>query len=205
MIVLDATIVNIALPSIQRALGLLATGRSWVLNAYTLAFGGLLLLGGRGGDLFGRRRMFIAGCADLRRRVWPVASHTRRGCFARGRCRARRAIASPTALALITTTFAEGAGAQPRVRRLRRRLGGRRGDRLLLGGMLTEWLSWRWVLFVNVPIGVALAIATPVRPAGERARRRPLDLPGALTSTVGVVAAWCTGSSTRASRRLERP
>jgi len=157
------TIVNIALPQIQQALGFSTTDLSWVLNAYTLTFGGLLLLGGRAGDILGRRRVFIAGIL-----VFTVASFLGGLATCAGWLLAARAlqgvggaIAAPTALALVTTNFAEGeernrafgvfgavAGA-----------GGALG--LLAGGMLTSWLSWRWVLFVNVPIGVLLASLAP--------------------------------------------
>ena len=138
------------------------TDMTWALNAYTLAFGGLLLLGGRAGDILGRRQMFIFGLGlfiagqparrpvdHLRDCCWSVASIQGVG----------GAIAAPTALSLITTAVPGRPRAQPRIRRLRRRcpaLARRSG--LLLGGILTEYLDWRWVLFVNVPIGVALMI-----------------------------------------------
>jgi EmrB/QacA subfamily drug resistance transporter len=188
MIVLDATIVNIALPSIQRALHFNTTSLAWVLNAYTLAFGGLLLLGGRTGDLFGRRRMFITG-------ILIFAGASLAGGFAPTSgflliCRVLQgvggAIASPTALALVTTTFAEGPARNRAFGVYAAVSGAGAAIGLILGGVLTSSLSWRWVLFVNVPIGVALAIATPfVLPESERNPGR-LDLPGAITSTLGV-------------------
>jgi EmrB/QacA subfamily drug resistance transporter len=190
MVVLDATIVNIALPQIQQALGFSTTDLSWVLNAYTLTFGGLLLLGGRAGDILGRRRVFIAGIL-----VFTAASFLGGLATSAGWLLAARAlqgvggaIAAPTALALITTNFAEGpernrafgvfgavAGA-----------GGALG--LLAGGMLTSWLSWRWVLFVNVPIGVLLAALAPLYITESERQPGRFDLAGALTSTAGMTA-----------------
>ena len=188
MVVLDATIVNVALPQMQAALHFSATGLSWVLNAYTLTFGGLLLLGARAGDLLGRRRTFVAGIG-----VFTVASLL--GGFAPtgGLLLAARALqgvgaalAAPSSLALLTTMFAE-----PRERLRAIGLftavsvgGGALG--LIMGGMLTEWASWRWVMFVNVPIGAAvIAVGRAVLP--ETARHRgTFDLPGALLSTLGM-------------------
>jgi EmrB/QacA subfamily drug resistance transporter len=190
MVVLDATIVNIALPQVQQALGFSTTDLSWVLNAYTLTFGGLLLLGGRAGDILGRRRVFIAGIL-----IFTLASFLGGLATSAGWLLAARAlqgvggaIAAPTALALITTNFAEGpernrafgvfgavAGA-----------GGALG--LLAGGMLTSWLSWRWVLFVNVPIGVLLAVLAPLYITESERQPGRFDLAGALTSTAGMTA-----------------
>jgi EmrB/QacA subfamily drug resistance transporter len=188
MIILDATIVNIALPSIQQALHFSTTSLAWVLNAYTLAFGGLLLLGGRTGDLFGRRRMFIIG-------ILIFAGASLAGGFAPTSgfllvCRVLQgvggAIASPTALALVTTTFAEGPARNRAFGVYAAVSGAGAAIGLILGGVLTSSFSWRWVFFVNVPIGVLLAIATPfVLPESERNPGR-LDLPGAITSTLGV-------------------
>ena len=190
MVVLDATIVNVALPHIQRALGFSGTGLEWVVNAYALAFGGLLLLGGRAGDLLGRRRVFIAGillfsAASLAggfatTQAWLLAARAVQGVGA--------AIIAPTALSLVTTTFAEG---PPRNRAMSvyaamSVTGGVVG--LIAGGLLTTYASWRWVLFVNVPIGIVVALAAP-RVVGETARHRGrFDLPGAVTGTGGLVA-----------------
>ncbi|HTW18775.1 MAG TPA: MFS transporter [Mycobacteriales bacterium] len=191
MVVLDATIVNIALPHIHTALHFSATGLSWVLNAYTLVFGGLLLLGGRTGDLFGRRRMFIIGVL-----VFALASLA--GGFAqdKGFLLAMRAIqgvggaiASPTALALVTTTFPEGPERNQAFGVYAAVSGAGAAVGLILGGVLTDLLSWRWVLFVNAPIGVALAIAAPmVIVETERRRAGSLDIQGAVTSTGGMAA-----------------
>src|SRR4029434_8997900 len=190
MVVLDATIVNVALPDIQRALGFSGSGLEWVVNAYALTFGGLMLLGGRAGDLLGRRRMFIAGlllfsAASLlggfaTSEAWLLAARAVQGAGA--------AIIAPTALALITTTFGEGA---PRNRAMAvyaamSVAGGAVG--LLAGGLLTTYASWRWVLFVNVPIGLAAALAAP-RVLGEsKPQHGRFDLPGAITATGGITA-----------------
>src|SRR3954471_12903519 len=163
MVVLDATTVNIALPHMQRALHFTNTNLAWVLNSYTLVFGGLLLLGGRAGDLFGRRRMFMTGVL-----IFAFASLAGGFAWDKGWLLAMRAlqgvggaIASPTALSLVTTTFDEG-------RERNRAFGGYAAVSgagaaigLILGGLLTDYLSWRWVLFVNVPIGLTIFIATP--------------------------------------------
>jgi EmrB/QacA subfamily drug resistance transporter len=190
MVVLDATIVNVALPHIQRSLGFSGSGLEWVVNAYALAFGGLLLLGGRAGDLLGRRKMFIAGLL-----LFSAASLA--GGFATSQAfllaaRAVQgvggAITAPAALSLITNTFPEG---PPRNRALSvyaamSIAGGAIG--LLGGGLLTTYASWRWVLFVNVPIGAGVALAAR-RVLSETPRRRGrFDLPGAITGTGGVAA-----------------
>jgi EmrB/QacA subfamily drug resistance transporter len=188
MVVLDATIVNVALPGIQSALGFSGTGLEWVVNAYALTFGGLLLLGGRAGDLLGRRRVFIAGIllftlASLlggfaTSQWWLLAARALQGIGG--------AITAPTALSLITTNFREG---PPRNRAMAvysamSVAGGSVG--LIAGGLLTTYASWRWVLFVNVPIGVVVALAAP-RVLTESPRRRGrFDLPGAVTATLGL-------------------
>jgi EmrB/QacA subfamily drug resistance transporter len=191
MVVLDATIVNIALPYIHSALGFSQTGLSWVLNAYTLTFGGLLLLGGRAGDLFGRRRMFMIGVV-----VFAIASLL--GGFAQDQAwllvtRALQgvggAIASPTALSLVTTNFAEGPARNRAFGVYAAVSGAGAAVGLILGGVLTSELSWRYVLFVNFPIGVALALATPfVIAESDRVSHDSLDLLGAVTSTVGMAS-----------------
>jgi len=164
MVVLDATIVNIALPHIRTALhfGNVAD-LSWVLNAYTLVFGGLLLLGGRAGDLFGRRRMFITGVL-----IFALASLAGGFAWDKGWLLAMRAlqgvggaIASPTALSLIASTFDEGKDRNRAFGVYAAVSGAGAAIGLILGGLLTDYLSWRWVLFVNAPIGVGIAIATP--------------------------------------------
>ncbi|WP_232668667.1 MFS transporter [Pseudonocardia sp. TRM90224] len=190
MVVLDATVVNVALPAIQTELGFSPTGLSWVLNAYAITLGGLLLLGGRAGDLFGRRRMFTAGIA-----VFTVASLL--GGFAldpftllaaRVLQGVGAAAAGPNALALLMVTFSEP---RARARALSvwaavSSVGGSIG--LILGGLLTESISWRWVLFINVPIGIVLLLMIRhAIPVTEGARGR-VDVAGALTSTAGMTA-----------------
>ena len=190
MVVLDATIVNVALPHVQRALGFSGTGLEWVVNAYALTFGGLLLLGGRAGDILGRRRMFIAdivlfSAASLlggfaTTQAWLLAARAAQGVGA--------AVIAPTALALITTTFPEG---PPRNRAMgvysAMSIGGAAVG-LMAGGLLTTYLSWRWVLFVNVPIGAIVALLAPRALAGAPGRRGRFDFPGAITSTAGLAA-----------------
>jgi len=190
MIILDMTVVNIALPSIASGLHLSAPSLSWVLNAYTLTFGGLLLLGGRAGDILGRRRVFIAGIvlftvASLAgglatSAAWLLAARAVQG--------AGGAIASPAVLALITASFSEG---RERTRALGIYTavamgGGSLG--LVLGGVITEWVSWRWVLFINVPIGIAVALAAPLFLTESRRQPGRFDLAGAVTSTAGMTA-----------------
>src|SRR5690349_22395082 len=190
MVVLDATIVNVALPHIQRALGFSGSGLEWVVNAYALTFGGLLLLGGRAGDLLGRRKIFIAGLL-LFSAASLAGGFANSGAFlltARAVQGAGGALVAPAALSLITTTFPEG---PPRTRALgvyaaMSIAGGAIG--LIGGGLLTTYASWRWVLFVNVPIGAAVALAAPRVLAETPRRRGRFDLPGAITGTAGVTA-----------------
>jgi EmrB/QacA subfamily drug resistance transporter len=190
MVVLDATIVNVALPHIQTALGFSGSNLEWVVNAYTLVFGGLLLLGGRSGDLLGRRRIFIAGLlvfalASLAGgfatdQAWLLAARALQGAGA--------AMAAPAALSLIAVTFPEG---PPRNRALgvyaAMSVAGVAVG-LIAGGLLVSYLSWRWVFFVNVPIGLLVAaLATRVLPESQRSTGR-FDLPGAIAGTAGVAA-----------------
>jgi EmrB/QacA subfamily drug resistance transporter len=188
MIVLDVSIVINALPRIHHALGFSATGLSWVQNAYTLTFGGLLLLGARAGDLFGRRRMFVAGIAlftlasaaggAAQSAPWLLAARAAQGAGA--------AIAAPSTLALLMTSFPEGRERTRAVAYYAAVAGGGGSVGLVLGGLLTSWASWRLGLFVNVPVGIALAFAAP-RVLGETERRTGhFDLAGAVTSTLGM-------------------
>ncbi len=189
MVVLDATIVNIALPSIQRALRFTPTGLEWVINAYALTFGGLLLLGGRAGDLFGRRRMFVIGIVVFTlgslaggfatSATWLIIARAAQGVGA--------AIVAPTALSLIADTFREGSERNRALGVYGAVAGAGGALGLLLGGVLTNFASWRWVLFVNVPIGIVLAIMAPRVLAATPGRDGKLDLPGAFTATAGMV------------------
>ncbi|MEJ3742524.1 MFS transporter [Actinomycetes bacterium KLBMP 9797] len=190
LIILDVTIVNVAIPQIQHALGFSAASVSWVVNAYTLAFGGLLLLGGRAGDILGQRRVLLAGVllftvASLLGGLalttwWLVAARAAQGIGA--------ALIAPGTLALIATTFPEGG---PRTRALAiysavSAGGGSIG--LLLGGVLTDWVSWRLGLFVNVPLGIAVLLIAPKVVQESRPQPGRFDLGGAVTSTVGMAA-----------------
>ncbi|MFI1016410.1 MFS transporter [Streptomyces sp. NPDC020965] len=190
MVVLDVTIVNIALPHIQTALDFSTTSLSWVVNAYTLTFGGLLLLGGRIGDILGRRKVFMTGVA-----LFAVASLLGGLSQSSGELLAARAlqgvggaIASPTALALITTTFAEGPARNRAFGVFAAVSAGGGAIGLLAGGILVEWLDWRWVFFVNVPIAVLILLAAPRWIAESERHPGHFDIAGALTSTLGMVA-----------------
>jgi EmrB/QacA subfamily drug resistance transporter len=190
VIVIDASIVNVALPSIGAALHFSRDNLSWVVNAYTLTFGGFLLLGGRLADLLGRRKMFMIGLvlfslASLagglaQSEAWLIVARAVQGLGA--------AIVSPAALSIITTTFAEG---HERNRALGvwgavAGAGGAAG--VLLGGVLTSGLSWRWVLFVNVPIGLIAATLAPRILLESHADdgTEGFDIPGAVTVTAGL-------------------
>jgi EmrB/QacA subfamily drug resistance transporter len=189
VIVLDASIVNVALPSIGGALAFSQDDLSWVVNAYTLTFGGFLLLGGRLADLLGRRRMFIAGLilfslASLggglaQSDVQLVAARAVQGLGA--------AIISPAALSLVTTMFSEGAERNKALGVWGAVAGSGGAAGVLLGGVLTEYAGWEWVLFVNVPIGLLAAFAAPrLLPESRDDRRRAFDLAGAFTVTAGL-------------------
>ena len=188
MVVLDATIVNVALPHIQRALGFSGSGLEWVVNAYAVTFGGLLLLGGRTGDRLGRRRVFTGGLLLFSAASflgglatsewWLLAARAIQG--------AAGAVIAPTALALITTNFPEGQARNRAMGVYSAMAGGGGAVGLLLGGILTTYVSWRWVFFVNVPIGIVVAAAAP-RVLAESARRPGrIDIAGAVTGTAGV-------------------
>jgi EmrB/QacA subfamily drug resistance transporter len=188
MIVLDATIVNVALPHIQSSLGFSSSGLSWVLNAYVLTFGGLLLLGARTGDLLGRRRTFTAGIGlfSLSSLVGGLATSSWMLLAARAVQGVGGALAAPAALALLTVIFPEGAA---RVRAIGlftivSAAGAATG--LVAGGLLTEWASWRWVMYVNVPIGLAVMAVGLITLVETRGRHGRFDLASAVTSTVGM-------------------
>jgi MFS family permease len=156
--------VNIALPHIQTGLHFSTTSLSWVLNGYTLTFGGLLLLGGRAGDILGRRRMFIVGITifTLASLVGGLATSAGMLLAARAVQGVGGALASPAVLALVVSAFPEG---RERTRALGIYTGVVTGGSslgLVLGGVIAEWLSWRWVLFINVPIGILVVAAAPL-------------------------------------------
>ena len=193
VIVIDASIVNVALPSIGAHLHFSRDDLTWVVNAYTLTFGGFLLLGGRMADLLGRRRMFMLGLvvfslASLagglaQSETWLIAARAVQGLGA--------AIVSPAALSIITTTFADGPERNRALGIWGAVAGAGGAAGVLLGGILTSGLSWRWVLFVNVPIGL---IAAALAPRTLRESRREMgshppnsfDIPGAVTVTGGL-------------------
>ena len=186
LVILDTSIVGIALPAIQRSLGFDAAGLQWIFNAYVVAFGGLLLLGGRLADLYGPRRLFGIGFAVLTvsSLVAGLADSGTTLLIARAVQGAGAALIAPAALSMVMGLFA----AQPA--ELRKALGfwgasaaagGTAG--VFLGGVITEWLSWRWTFLINVPIGVLVLLATPAwLPRGER-RRGSIDIAGSLTVT----------------------
>jgi EmrB/QacA subfamily drug resistance transporter len=190
MVVLDATIVNIALPHIQSALSFSTTDLSWVLNAYTLTFGGLLLLGGRAGDILGRRRVFVFGILlfSLASLLGGFAQEPWQLLAARSLQGVGGAICSPTSLALITSTFPEGPERNRAFGVFAAVSAGGGAIGLLAGGMLTEWLSWRWVLFVNVPIGLLIAFLSPIFIHESERHPGRFDILGAITSTGGMAS-----------------
>src|SRR6202167_683171 len=189
MVVLDTTIVNVALPHIQEGLGLSGGEVSWVINGYLLTFGGLLLLGARSGDLLGRRRTFLAGIVifslsslfgGLAVSGWMLLS-------ARALPGVGAALAAPSSLALLTTVFSEG---PQRIRAIGlfttvSAAGGAIG--LVAGGALTQLVSWRWVMFVNVPIGIAVLLVGRIALQETPRRSGHFDIGGAVTSTLGMV------------------
>jgi EmrB/QacA subfamily drug resistance transporter len=193
MVVLDATVVNVALPTIQRDVGFSEQSLSWILNAYTLMFGGFLLLGGRLADRLGRRRLFAAGIslfsgASL---ICGVSQSEGMLLVARGLQGLGGALVSPAALSIILTTFAEGSERNRALAVWGAIAGAGGAIGLLLGGVIVEALSWRWVFFINVPIGAAvLALAPRIVPESrsESAARGGYDAEGAISITVGTIA-----------------
>jgi EmrB/QacA subfamily drug resistance transporter len=187
MIVLDASIVNIALPHIQTDLGFSDAGRQWVVTAYALAFGSLLMLGGRLGDLLGRRRMFVTGVLIFTggSLLGGVAPNPTVMLLARVLQGAGAALAAPAALALINTTFPAGKERNRAMATYAAMSGIGLAVGLILGGALTE-LDWRWTFFINVPIGLFVALIAPRVLVESESNDGTLDLPGAITGTVGL-------------------
>lgn len=190
MVILDATIVNVALPTIKQALHFSASNLEWLITAYALTFGGLLLFGGRTGDLYGKRRMFMVGIAvfSVSSLLGGLATDQTWLIVTRGLQGIGGAIASPTALSLIAINFAEG-HERNRAMGVYSAMSGAGGAiGLLLGGLLTSYVSWRWIFFVNVPIGlVGLILAPRVLVESDPGRGR-LDAPGAVTATAGMLS-----------------
>src|SRR5687767_4510292 len=190
MVVLDIAIVNVALPSIQTDLGFSQENLQWVVSAYALFFGGFLLLGGRVSDIVGRRRVFVAGLI-----VFTGASLLSGLAWSEGALIAARALQglgaamiTPAALSILSTTFAEGKernaalGAWGAVGAFGAVAG------VLLGGVLTDWLSWEWIFYVNVPVGIAALLLAPVLLRESRDLKvRSFDAPGAVLVTGGLV------------------
>jgi EmrB/QacA subfamily drug resistance transporter len=191
MVILDATVVNVALPSIQRDLGMTQSELQWVVNSYTLIFGGFLLLGGRAGDLLGRKRLFLAGlviftAASLLNGVAPSSELL---IIARGLQGLGGALISPAALSIVTTTFAEGPERTKAMGVWSGIAAGGGAVGLLLGGVLTELLSWPWVFFVNLPVGViAFVLSLRLVPESrDPSKHRGFDIAGAVTVTAGLI------------------
>src|SRR5438874_5507470 len=191
MVVLDATVVNIALPSAQADLGFSNDARQWVVTAYALAFGSLLLLGGRLADLFGRKRAFLVGLAGFAAvsALGGASGGIEMLLVARAAQGIFGALLAPAALSLLTTTFTD-----PKERGRAFGVygaigGGGAAIGLLLGGVLTEYLDWRWCMFVNIIFAVAAFIGGAILLRGEKADQRPkLDLPGTITASAGLFA-----------------
>jgi EmrB/QacA subfamily drug resistance transporter len=192
MVVLDATITNVALPSIQVDLGMTEADLQWVVNAYTLIFGGFLLLGGRAGDLIGRKKVFLGGvivftlasllCGLAQGDTWLILARGLQGLGA--------ALISPAALSIVTTTFEEGAQRTKAMGVWAAIAVGGGAVGLVVGGMLVEWASWEWVFFVNVPVGIAaFALSFVLVPEStDEHAHRSFDIAGAVTVTAGLVA-----------------
>ena len=191
MVVLDFSIVNVALPAMQKSLEFSQQNLQWIISAYALTFGGFLLLGGRAADLFGRRRVFMAGLGlfvlaslvgGLAQSQWVLVT-------ARAFQGLGAAIVSPAALSILTTTFAEGSERNRALSLWGAVAAGGFAAGVLLGGILTDWLNWRWVMFVNVPIGLAAIGFSPVvlSESREQTTTQQIDLAGAATVTAGLV------------------
>jgi EmrB/QacA subfamily drug resistance transporter len=190
MVVLDASVVITALPDIRTDLGFSVAGLSWVQNIYALAFGGLLLLGARMGDLLGRRQVFIGGIALFtvasmlgglaQSETWLLAARALQGVGA--------AIAAPSTLALLTVSFPEGSERTRAIALYSAVASAGASIGLVLGGMLTSWISWRWSLFINVPIGAVLITLAPAYLPETERHTGEFDVAGAATSTLGMSA-----------------
>ena len=191
MVVLDITVVNIALPSMQRGLHFSPANLQWIVNGYTLVFGGFLLLGGRAADLFGRKRLFLIGVG-----VFTVASMLNGLAQSSGMLIVGRglqglggALVSPAALSIVTTTFTDGEQRTKALGVWSAIAAGGSAVGLLVGGALTDLASWRWVFFVNLPVGIITFVLALRFVAESRVNlaRRSLDLAGAFTVTSGLV------------------
>ncbi|MCP9213077.1 MFS transporter [Streptomyces sp. NEAU-Y11] len=191
LVVLDVSVVNMALPSMSSSLALTETGLQWVVNAYVLTFAGFLLLGGRAADLFGRKRVFLLGlglftvaslAGGLAQEPWQlIAARAVQGVGA--------AVVSPATLTILTTTFPHGSARTRAIGTWTAVGAGGGAAGALVGGLLTEYLSWRWVLLVNVPVGALVLVAATVWLTESRSgAARRLDIPGAVLVTSGLAA-----------------
>src|SRR6266540_6816569 len=193
MVILDATIVNVALPTIKVDVGFSEQSLSWVLNAYTLMFGGFLLLAGRAADRLGRRRLFVAGIALFSGAslICGLSQSEAMLLIARGAQGLGGAMVSPAALSIVLTKFAEGPERNRALAVWGAIAGAGGAVGLLLGGVIVELLSWRWVFFVNVPIGaIVLALTPRIVPESrpESASEGGYDAEGAVAITLGTIA-----------------
>jgi EmrB/QacA subfamily drug resistance transporter len=191
MVVLDATIVNVALPTIQQDLDMSDTDLQWIVNAYTLLFGGFLLLGGRAGDLAGRKRIFLAGlvlftsasllCAVAQGATWLIMTRGLQGLGA--------ALVSPAALSIVTATFTEGAERTKALGVWAAIAVGGGAVGLLLGGILVDLLSWPWIFFVNVPVGIVAFLVSLrfVPESRDEHAHKSFDVAGAVAVTAGLI------------------
>ena len=193
MVILDATVVNVALPSIQTRSGDVESELQWVVNSYTLIFGGFLLLGGRAGDLIGRKRLFLAGLVvfTLASLLNGLADSSEFLILARGLQGLGAALVSPAALSIVTTTFAEGRERTKAMGVWSAIAAGGGAVGLLLGGVLTDLFSWPWIFFVNVPVGIAaFVLSLRFVPESKDERGAPaFDVAGAVTVTAGLTDA----------------
>jgi EmrB/QacA subfamily drug resistance transporter len=193
MVVVDVTIVNVALPSMARALHFTASNLQWVITAYTLTFGGFLLLGGRAADIYGRRRIFIGavGAFALMSFLCGMAATESQVIIARAAQGLAGAIMAPAALSIVISEFKEGRERNTALGVWSAVAAGGSAVGLLLGGVLTQYLNWRWNFFVNVPIGIGVAYAAiRLLPhhIGEENHKLKLDLPGAVLATGGLMS-----------------
>jgi EmrB/QacA subfamily drug resistance transporter len=191
MVVLDVSIVNVALPSIERALHFSASGLQWVASAYALTFGGFLLLGGRVADLLGRRRVFMIGLVVFAAASFACGLASSSGFLvaARGVQGLGAAIISPAALSILTTTFAEGKERNTALGVWGAIAGTGGAAGVLLGGVLTDWVGWEWIFFINVPIGLAVIALAPrlLQESRVESDERRFDVAGAASVTLGLV------------------
>jgi EmrB/QacA subfamily drug resistance transporter len=191
MVVLDASIVNIALPAMQQDLGMTDANRQWVITAYTLAFGGLLLLGGRIADYQGRKRMFIVGLIGFAAASFLGGLSTTQGMLfgARALQGVFAALLAPAALSLISVTFTESKERARAFGVFGAISGGGAAIGLVAGGLLTEYASWHWTLLVNTPVAViAVLLAIPFVRESRATGNTSYDIPGAITATLGLVS-----------------